>query len=101
MRCITRHFKCSLRRIEDYPNLSNWLRELYQWPGIAETVDFHPHQAPLLRQPSADQRHWNRPQGPPALGLERTHDRERLRRGVESGHGRNADHSSGEGSAGL
>ena len=29
------HFKCNLRRIADYPNLSNWLRELYQcraWP---------------------------------------------------------------------
>jgi putative glutathione S-transferase len=34
------HFKCNLRRIADYPNLSNWLRELYQWPGIAQTVDF-------------------------------------------------------------
>lgn len=34
------HFKCNQRRIGDYPNLSNWLRELYQWPGIAETVDF-------------------------------------------------------------
>ena len=34
------HFKCNLRRLEDYANLSNWLRELYQWPGIAETVDF-------------------------------------------------------------
>lgn len=34
------HFKCNLRRIEDYPSLSNWLRELYHWPGIAETVDF-------------------------------------------------------------
>ncbi|MDF2491167.1 MAG: glutathionyl-hydroquinone reductase YqjG [Pseudomonas sp.] len=34
------HFKCNLRRIVDYPNLSNWLRELYQWPGIAQTVDF-------------------------------------------------------------
>ena len=34
------HFKCNLRRIADYPNLSNWLRELYQWPGITETVDF-------------------------------------------------------------
>ena len=34
------HFKCNLRRISDYPNLSNWLRELYQWPGFAETVDF-------------------------------------------------------------
>ena len=34
------HFKCNLRRIADYPNLSNWLKELYQWPGVAETVDF-------------------------------------------------------------
>jgi putative glutathione S-transferase len=35
------HFKCNLRRIVDYPNLSNWLRELYQWPGVAQTVDFN------------------------------------------------------------
>ena len=34
------HFKCNLRRIADYSNLSNYLRELYQQPGIAETVDF-------------------------------------------------------------
>lgn len=34
------HFKCNLRRIADYPNLSNYLRDLYQHPGIAETVDF-------------------------------------------------------------
>jgi putative glutathione S-transferase len=34
------HFKCNLKRIEDYPNLSNYLRELYQWQGIAETVNF-------------------------------------------------------------
>ena len=33
------HFKCNLRRIADYPNLSNYLRELYQVPGIAETVN--------------------------------------------------------------
>ena len=35
------HFKCNLKRIGDYPNLSNYLRELYQIPGIAETVDFN------------------------------------------------------------
>lgn len=34
------HFKCNLRRIMDYPNLSGFLRDLYQWPGIAETVNF-------------------------------------------------------------
>ncbi|MGB5949442.1 MAG: glutathione S-transferase family protein [Parvibaculum sp.] len=33
------HFKCNLRRIADYTNLSNYLRELYQVPGIAETVN--------------------------------------------------------------
>jgi putative glutathione S-transferase len=32
------HFKCNLRRIVDYPNLSNYLRDLYQVPGIDETV---------------------------------------------------------------
>ena len=31
-------FKCNLRRIADYPELSQYLRELYQWPGIADTV---------------------------------------------------------------
>jgi glutathionyl-hydroquinone reductase len=33
------HFKCNLRRIIDYPNLWNYLRELYQVPGVAETVN--------------------------------------------------------------
>lgn len=33
------HFKCNIRRIEDYPNITGYLRELYQQPGIAETVD--------------------------------------------------------------
>lgn len=34
------HFKCNIRRIQDYPHLSGYLRELYQWPGVAETVNF-------------------------------------------------------------
>lgn len=32
------HFKCNLRRIADYPNLSNYLRDLYQHTGVAQTV---------------------------------------------------------------
>lgn len=36
------HFKCNVRRIEDYPNLSGYVRDLYQEPGIADTVNmFH------------------------------------------------------------
>jgi putative glutathione S-transferase len=34
------HFKCNVRRIVDYPNLDAYLRDLYQQPGIAETVNF-------------------------------------------------------------
>lgn len=34
------HFKCNRRRIVDYPNLWAYTRELYQWPGVAETTDF-------------------------------------------------------------
>ncbi|MFL5267737.1 MAG: glutathione S-transferase family protein [Stellaceae bacterium] len=33
------HFKCNLRRLADYHNLSNYMREIYQMPGVAETVD--------------------------------------------------------------
>lgn len=33
------HFKCNLRRIVDYPNLHGYLCDLYQQPGIADTVD--------------------------------------------------------------
>lgn len=34
------HFKCNLKRIADYSNLSGYLRELYQVPGVADTVNF-------------------------------------------------------------
>ena len=34
------HFKCNVRRIADYPNLWAYVRDLYQTPGVAETVNF-------------------------------------------------------------
>lgn len=34
------HFKTNKRTIESYPNMANYLRELYQYPGVAGTVDF-------------------------------------------------------------
>lgn len=33
------HFKCNIRRLVDYPNLSNYLRDLYQVEGVRETVN--------------------------------------------------------------
>ena len=34
------HFKCNHAWLREYPNLWVWTRELYQMPGVAETVDF-------------------------------------------------------------
>ena len=33
------HFKCNRKRVIDYPNLWAYTRELYQWPGVADTVN--------------------------------------------------------------
>ncbi len=35
------HFKCNRRRLIDYPNLWAYTRALYQWDGVAETVNFN------------------------------------------------------------
>jgi putative glutathione S-transferase len=79
-------FKCNLRRIEDYPALRNYLRELYQWPGIASTVrlDLIKHGYWFLTE-----RHHIVAIGP-ELDLATPHDRDRLPgRGVmeHGGHG--------------
>ena len=35
------HFKCNRQRLEDYANLPRYIRDIYQQPGVAQTVDFH------------------------------------------------------------
>jgi putative glutathione S-transferase len=71
------HFKCNLRRIEDYPNLSNYLRDLYQTPGVAETVDIEQ----CKRHYYGSHLHIN-PRGivplGPELRLDQPHDRDRF-----------------------
>ncbi len=71
------HFKCNLRRIADYPNLSNYLRDLYQVPGVAETVDIDQ----IKRHYYMSMRNIN-PSGivplGPALDFEAKHDRGRF-----------------------
>lgn len=71
------HFKCNLRQISDYPHLMNYLRELYQWDGIADTVNFdhikthyyrsHPQINPSLIIPAG-----------PILTLDLPHDRNKI-----------------------
>lgn len=71
------HFKCNLKRIADYPNLSGYVRDLYQVPGIAATVNID-H---IKRHYYASHRQINPtgivPRGP-ALDLDAPHDRARL-----------------------
>lgn len=35
------HFKCNRQRLEDYHHIPGYIRDIYQLPGIADTVDFH------------------------------------------------------------
>lgn len=78
--CYITAFKCNLRRIEDYPNLSNYLRELYQWPGIAETVRLDLSKADYYCIPGVSATQIV-PVGP-TVDLDQPHDRSRL-----TGHG--------------
>lgn len=71
------HFKCNIRRIVDYPNLQGYLMDLYQQPGIAETVNFdhikrHYYMTHTEINPTRIV-----PLGP-ALDLTRPHGREKL-----------------------
>ncbi len=71
------HFKCNIRRIEDYPNLSNYVRELYQIAGIAETVEFRAIKMHYYGSHETINPHFIIPLGP-ALDYHRTHDRDRF-----------------------
>jgi len=71
------HFKCNIRRIDDYPNLSNYLRELYQWPGVSETIDFHAIKLHYFASHATINPTGVVPIGP-ALDFHRQHDRDRL-----------------------
>ena len=72
------HFKCNLRRVQDYPNLANYLRELYQWPGIKETFDLQKTKAGYYSQLNVNPTGIV-PIGPDMSHLELPHDRGRLR----------------------
>lgn len=71
------HFKCNLRRLSDYPNLSNWLRELYQWPGVAGTVDMEHIQKHYYLSHKTINPNGIVPKGP-LQAFDQPHDRERL-----------------------
>ena len=71
------HFKCNLRRLADYHNLSNYTRDIYQMPGIADTVDI-----PRIKLGYYGGMRNLNPSGiiplGPALDFSAPHDRDRL-----------------------
>jgi glutathionyl-hydroquinone reductase len=73
------HFKCNLRRIVDYPNLSNYVRDLHQMPGIAETVNFDHIKRHYYMSMTAINPTRIVPLGP-ALDFSALHDRGRFER---------------------
>lgn len=71
------HFKCNLRRIADYPNLWNYLKDLYQMPAIQQTchldhIKLHYYQSHPGVNPTGIV-----PQGP-IIDFDEPHDRERF-----------------------
>ena len=73
------HFKCNLRRIADYPNLWNYTRDLYQMPGIAETVNMEHIKRHYYMSMTAINPTRIVPLGP-ELNLSAPHDRGRFTR---------------------
>lgn len=71
------NFKCNRQHLHEYPHLSNYLRELYQWPGIAQVTDFE-----AIKRVYYSIRDVNPsgliPKGPRDLRLTGPHDRGRL-----------------------
>ncbi len=71
------HFKCNLRQLSGYDNLSNTVRELYQMPGVAETVRFDQIKTHYYRSHPSINPTGIVPLGP-ALDFTLPHDRDRF-----------------------
>jgi putative glutathione S-transferase len=71
------HFKCNQRQIGDYPNLSNYVRDIYQIAGAAETVDMHHIKAHYYGSHTTINPTRIVPKGP-ELDFSAPHDRDRF-----------------------
>ena len=71
------HFKCNIRRIADYTNLQGYLQDLYQVPGVAETVDMRHIKEHYYRSHTMINPTGVVPVGP-ELDLATEHEREKL-----------------------
>ncbi len=71
------HFKCDRRRISDYPNLMNYVRDLYQTPGVAGTVNLAHIRNHYFRSHPTINKYGILPIGP-EVTLDQPHDRDRF-----------------------
>lgn len=71
------HFKCNLKRIMDYPNLWNYLKDLYQFPGIKETCNLDHIKRHYYMSQTAINPNRIVPKGP-MINFEEGHDRDRF-----------------------
>ncbi|WP_373048369.1 glutathione S-transferase family protein [Vulgatibacter sp.] len=75
------HFKCNVRRIEEYPALSGFLRDVYQTDGVRETVNLRHIKEHYYRSHPFLNPRGVVPKGP-AIDLDRPHDRDRFGGGL-------------------
>jgi putative glutathione S-transferase len=73
----TTHFKCDRKRISDYPNLEGLLRDIYQMPGVADTVWMDHIRNHYFRSHKTINPHGVISIGP-VLTFDAPHDRDRL-----------------------
>lgn len=71
------HFKCNRQRLEDFPALAAYVRELYQWPEVAQTVDFDHIKSHYYRSHGTINPTGVVPAGP-AIDYHRPHGRDAL-----------------------
>ncbi len=71
------HFKCNIKRLYDYPNLSNYVKDLYQKPGIKETVNVQHIKEHYYTSHSMINPNGIIPLGP-EIDYSTTHDRDRF-----------------------
>src|SRR3546814_21102132 len=69
---------CNRQRLVDYPNLWSYTRELYQVPGVADTVNLHHIKHPYYRSHKTVNPSGIVPKGP-AIDYTAPHDRARLK----------------------
>ena len=79
--CYYVGYKCNLRRLDEYPSLSDYLRELYQTPGIAEVCDIDGMKQGVFNAAGPVGSNGIVPIGP-TVDHSRPHDRARLIRRI-------------------